>query len=100
MILTSETLAIKLVYWVAPEWFLKASLEHPKNFRNFLFEMASVQLAILHFLEMYCIYFLDLTEFLGFVGPAGFGFKSLFGLELMFSGSGLLEVLAGPFTTT
>ena len=36
LILPSETLAIKLVFWVATGWFLKATLEHQYNFRNFL----------------------------------------------------------------
>ena len=50
LILTSKTLAIKLVFWVAPEWFLKATLDQ-RNFRNFLFEMPGAQL---HFLFHYC----------------------------------------------
>ena len=37
LFLTSETSVIKLVFWVAPVWFLKVSLEHQRNLRkNFL----------------------------------------------------------------
>ena len=35
---------MKLVFWVALAWFLKASLEYQKNFKNFLFKMPGVQL--------------------------------------------------------
>ena len=31
LILTSETSALKLVFWVAPVWFREASMEHQKT---------------------------------------------------------------------
>ena len=50
-----ETLAIKLVLWVAPEWFLKVSLEHQNNFRNFLNQNSFVR-------GKRCVYIIDLTS--------------------------------------
>ena len=100
MILTSETLAIKLVSWVAPEWFLKASLEHQKNFRNFLFEMSGVQLAMLHFFGNVLCMFFRLNWIFGLCLACWFWLQITFRIGAHVFCSGLLEVLAGPFTTT